>query len=402
MSRNRVEEAYALYIQMGNQWKQRNKLFLWRTHARTCTVPPRTKTWEEILDQLQRSETNEPLSNRENRQLETVKQEESFTCTIHLFDSPDSQPIKTLESVHSYCPLCLWDYQTLKNFSRHWKRIHTIFRWQLKGSNLIEGYLQPQIDIFQLLEYVDESGNPFPSCVALGWKQEQCELMTLKELVPKVGNGMVYFSTMKFARLGMDVWKMAQKTTQIAIEQVVDENIPSSSVQPMKRKERVATRKISTSPAMKKNVLESSSSVGKFLNKEKTATLNDRSYYHTVTLHPVASDEMDQDSESDYSEEWKEELEMQMLERDVHEISHRTRVFFQLWNDFVRKNRVIGDFQLPAICGQFVREHSKEIDQWNLFHPWRMHLLNLFEYGLIQRADIVKCCQPLNSHHGVD
>lgn len=44
-----------------------------------------------------------------------------------------------------------------------------------------------------------------------------------------------------------------------------------------------------------------------------------------------------------------------MLENDVHEISQRTRVFFHLWNNFVRKNRVFADFQLPSICEQFIQ-----------------------------------------------
>ncbi|EME30107.1 Polycomb protein Su(z)12 [Galdieria sulphuraria] len=403
---NRVEEACKLYEKLGKRWKKGDKIFLWRTHTRTFHVPPRTQTWEQVLDRLyQQLETNEPWSTIHNPiiQSEATQQGQDFTCTIRLFEDFHSQPMKTLTAVNSYCPLCFWDYQTIENFSKHWKRIHTIFRWKLEGANLIEGYFKHKVDMFQLLEYVDEVGHFFSSYVTLGWKQEQCELMALNWniLAPTVKNGKVYFSTMKFATSGMDVWKMAEKTTKALLEQFVEhENISySSSSQPMNKTEKdaqVSYRRISKSPTMKKNVVGSSSSKSSKTTKDEMPQLKDRTYYHTVTLHPVAPDEMDRDSESDYSEEWKEELETQWLETEI--LSHRTRVFFQLWNSFVRKNRVIADFQLPIICEQFVQEHSKDIVQWDLFHLWRMHLLNLFEYGLIQRADIVKCCQPLIIH----
>jgi hypothetical protein len=302
-----------------------------------------------------------------------------------------AETVKTWDVQGTYCPLCHWDYKTMVKWRYHFQRIHTWFRWTHPDEKSVRGRLRRRVYMFQVVEYVNATDSPYSSFFPLGFKEEECKFQVLEkkkllEQIKDVKEGHIYVSTMKFATKGEEMSEMIKQTREY-----LEKSLKKKDKSPVQQStgKRGRRKSFSVSPRNAKTTSSCTTSL---------ATLNDRPYYHTVTLHQVAVEEEDSDSESDYSEDWREELEMQMLSEQEEVVSERTKLFFRQWNEFIRNQRVFADFQLPNICYQYAKEHGKDIVQHSLLHTWRMHLLNLFEYGLIQRADIVQCCLALQPH----
>ncbi|KAG5414279.1 hypothetical protein IGI04_001846 [Brassica rapa subsp. trilocularis] len=97
----------------------------------------------------------------------------------------------------------------------------------------------------------------------------------------------------------------------------------------------------------------------------RTSLLQTRQFYHSRTL--------------------------QMID-DLEDVSPTEKDFMHLWKSFVRYQRVITDGQVPWACEAFSKFHKKEFIESKPLHScWRMFMIKLLEYGLIDAVTINKC-----------
>ncbi|WZZ26288.1 hypothetical protein YC2023_009689 [Brassica napus] len=82
---------------------------------------------------------------------------------------------------------------------------------------------------------------------------------------------------------------------------------------------------------------------------------------------------------------------LQMID-DLEDVSPTEKDFMHLWNSFVRYQRVITDGQVPWACEAFSKFHKKEFIESKPLHScWRMFMIKLWDYGLVDAVTINKC-----------
>ncbi|RID79083.1 hypothetical protein BRARA_A01855 [Brassica rapa] len=107
-----------------------------------------------------------------------------------------------------------------------------------------------------------------------------------------------------------------------------------------------------------------------------------------MTLEEVMSD---QDSDDEVDDEVAD-FEYRHMIDDLEDVSPTEKDFMHLWKSFVRYQRVITDGQVPWACEAFSKFHKKEFIESKPLHScWRMFMIKLLEYGLIDAVTINKC-----------
>ncbi|WZY69962.1 hypothetical protein YC2023_002202 [Brassica napus] len=108
----------------------------------------------------------------------------------------------------------------------------------------------------------------------------------------------------------------------------------------------------------------------------RTSLLQTRQFYHSRTL------QVNQSVLSPTS----------FMIDDLEDVSPTEKDFMHLWKSFVRYQRVITDGQVPWACEAFSKFHKKEFIESKPLHScWRMFMIKLLEYGLIDAVTINKC-----------
>jgi len=166
--------------------------------------------------------------------------------------------------------------------------------------------------MFQVVEYVNATDSPYSSFFPLGFKEEECKFQVLEkkkllEQIKDVKEGHIYVSTMKFATKGEEMSEMIKQTREYLEKSLKKKDKSPVQQSTGKRGKEMwngwnqlyavcvqgRRKSFSVSPRNAKTTSSCTTSL---------ATLNDRPYYHTVTLHQVAvEEEEDSDSESDVS-----------------------------------------------------------------------------------------------------
>ena len=122
-----------------------------------------------------------------------------------------------------------------------------------------------------------------------------------------------------------------------------------------------------------------------------------RRYVHSRTCEPLLPFEVDEDSEEEVDEEWLHDR-TEMLLDEFEDVSEKERKIMKFWNRHVRfynKTQQLTDLVVPHLCELFIRENRQ------VLIPFRrellMHLLNLWDSGLITQEKIHKCIQILDN-----
>ncbi|CAN6915656.1 unnamed protein product [Brassica oleracea] len=121
--------------------------------------------------------------------------------------------------------------------------------------------------------------------------------------------------------------------------------------------------------------------------------LQTRQFYHSRTLQPMTLEGVmsDQDSDDEVDDEVAD-FEYRHMIDDLEDVSPTEKDFMHLWNSFVRYQRVITDGRVPWACEAFSKFHKKEFIESKPLHScWRMFMIKLWDYGLVDAVTINKC-----------
>ncbi|KAJ4912438.1 Polycomb group protein VERNALIZATION 2 [Raphanus sativus] len=136
-----------------------------------------------------------------------------------------------------------------------------------------------------------------------------------------------------------------------------------------------------------------SESEGPAAKTRSISLLQTRQFYHSRTLQPMTLEEVmsDRDSEDEVDDEDADLADRHRID-NFEDVSPTGKNFMRLWNSFVRKQRVITDGQVPWACEAFSKFHKKEFTESKPLHScWRMFMIKLWEYGLLDAVTINKC-----------
>lgn len=123
--------------------------------------------------------------------------------------------------------------------------------------------------------------------------------------------------------------------------------------------------------------------------RKKKNPLLERRFYHSGTLEPVTEELLDWDSDANADEEW--ELGNRQAGVEAQDgVTWSEKQFIRLWNNFVHKNVMYGDLVFAAKCLAFAKANGLTILQQNLRTAFLMHLLAMWEWGLLAKADLAQ------------
>jgi len=124
--------------------------------------------------------------------------------------------------------------------------------------------------------------------------------------------------------------------------------------------------------------------------EEAKESLTKRIFYHAVTSAPIDPEDLFVDSDDDVDETWRLNMENDLLDEftDVHP---KEKVFMKLWNTFLfHRNGIYSDKRVPEACEEFARKYGPKIKELNLRAEALMHLVTLWDFGLIDSVGITK------------
>ncbi|KAL4239950.1 Polycomb protein suz12 [Mactra antiquata] len=115
---------------------------------------------------------------------------------------------------------------------------------------------------------------------------------------------------------------------------------------------------------------------------------HNRLYYRTMTCMPLKPQEINQDSEDESTPEWLCQKSVNLID-EFTDVNEGEKVIMKMWNLHCMKYVYISDCQLPLACQTFVEEHGREIISEQIERNFLIHLVNMFDFGLIT-PDIIQ------------
>eukprot|EP00117_Sycon_ciliatum_P011715 scpid39818/ scgid4987/ Polycomb protein Su(z)12; Suppressor 12 of zeste protein len=116
-----------------------------------------------------------------------------------------------------------------------------------------------------------------------------------------------------------------------------------------------------------------------------------RVFFHCRTSLPVVPSEADEDSEDDSSPpEWIS-TKMADLLNEFTDVNNGEKAMMKLWNDYVLKERVSVDSEMPSACLSFTKLHASTIHRFDLQRNFLLHLSTLCDFGLISQECLHQC-----------
>lgn len=116
-----------------------------------------------------------------------------------------------------------------------------------------------------------------------------------------------------------------------------------------------------------------------------------RPFFHSHTLQPIQSSELNHDSDDDEYPDWLARKSEMAIDVVIHLKSEKEKLFFKLWNSFIRQRRgtVRGDCHLPMACVDFLQHNRHEIVHHKLQINFLLHLINLCNFGILHRDQVI-------------
>ena len=108
-----------------------------------------------------------------------------------------------------------------------------------------------------------------------------------------------------------------------------------------------------------------------------------RQYFHSRTNLPLEDWNSD-DSDDEPDDEWLHKMSSDLIS-EFEDISGTEKKFMQMWNRFIRSHIVIADKDIPGKCKEFVSSHIKELKAGEMRNNLLLHLMNLWDSGVISR-----------------
>ncbi|XP_006821150.1 polycomb protein suz12-like [Saccoglossus kowalevskii] len=123
---------------------------------------------------------------------------------------------------------------------------------------------------------------------------------------------------------------------------------------------------------------------------------HNRLYYHTHTCIPVRPEEIEVDSEEETDPDWLRKKTQLMID-EFTDVNEGEKELMKLWNLHVMKHNYIADGQMPVACRQFVVDKGEEIIRKELYRNFLFHLVNLYDFSLINACHINTTMAVLNN-----
>jgi len=118
-------------------------------------------------------------------------------------------------------------------------------------------------------------------------------------------------------------------------------------------------------------------------------TGHNRLYHHTNTCLPIQAKELDVDSEGESDPEWLRIKTCMMID-EFTDVNEGEKELMKLWNLHVLKHNYVGDCQMPLGLLMFLDSHGLELLKRNLYRNFILHLCNLYDFGIIGPATVMR------------
>lgn len=130
-------------------------------------------------------------------------------------------------------------------------------------------------------------------------------------------------------------------------------------------------------------------------NSGLDADCGGRLYYHTITCLPIKSQEMDLDSEADTDPAWLRQRTQLMID-EFTDVNEGEKEIFKMWNLHLMANyQHTADHMMKKICVEFIEKDGIQIITRNLSKNFVLHLVNLFNFGLLGNTDVLDLSRRL-------
>ncbi|XP_057370743.1 polycomb protein SUZ12-like [Daphnia carinata] len=123
-------------------------------------------------------------------------------------------------------------------------------------------------------------------------------------------------------------------------------------------------------------------------------TGHNRLYHHTSTCLPIQAKELDVDSENETDPEWLRAKTCMMID-EFTDVNEGEKELMKLWNLHVLKHNYVGDCQMGVALQMFLDAHGQELLKRNLYRNFILHLSNLYDFGIIAPATVLRTITSL-------
>ncbi len=121
-----------------------------------------------------------------------------------------------------------------------------------------------------------------------------------------------------------------------------------------------------------------------------------RVYYHSRTAQPYEEGAPLNDSDYEEDETWINERNNQLLD-EFADVSFEEKLFMKYWNEFSKMWNVYAFKYVPEANLRFAQRYRRKIVKHGLRQNFNMHLVNLFDFGLLNSQDILECLDVIDN-----
>lgn len=79
------------------------------------------------------------------------------------------------------------------------------------------------------------------------------------------------------------------------------------------------------------------------------------------------------------------------------DVSYGEHLFFTCWNKFMQKKPILCDAMFEKFCLSFSGECAAELHAKKLRVPFSLHLMTMFQFGLLSHAQVFDCLEVYNN-----
>jgi len=128
---------------------------------------------------------------------------------------------------------------------------------------------------------------------------------------------------------------------------------------------------------------------GPYENQRPFVSGHNRLYHYSTTCLPIPPHAIlhGGDDEDQTDPEWLKIKTSKMID-DFTDVNEGEKDFMKMWNHHVQHYTFVGDCQMPQALLMFLDHRGQDIIQKNLFRNFCLHLVNLFEFGVIGPAHV--------------
>lgn len=123
---------------------------------------------------------------------------------------------------------------------------------------------------------------------------------------------------------------------------------------------------------------------------------HNRLYHYSTTCLPIPPHSIlhGGEEEDQTDPEWLKVKTSKMID-DFTDVNEGEKDFMKMWNHHVQHFTFVGDCQMPQALTMFLDSRGKDLIQKNLFRNFCLHLVNLFEFGVIGPAHVFTAVSKL-------